>query len=109
MTTKHLHKCPMIEIPCPKRRCTTRIVRRDLPKHRQERMFEKVPCKCSNIGCKEEVEHKDLAEHEGDIQQHLRLAVDTVHQLQSKLVDLPSKHVQMPMKYILTDYDQDCQ
>ena len=106
MTTKHLHKCPMIEIPCPKRRCTTRIVRRDLPKHRQECMFEKVPCKYSTIGCEEEVERKDLAEHERDTQQHLQLAVDTVHQLQSKLADLPSKHIQVPMKYILTNYDQ---
>ena len=106
MTTKHLHKCPMIEIPCPKRRCTTRIVRRDLPKHRQECMFEKVPCKYSTIGCEAEVERKDLADHEEDTQQHLQLAVDTVHQLQSKLGDLPSKHVQMPMKYILTNYDQ---
>ena len=106
MTTKHLHKCPMVEIPCPKRRCTTRMVRRDLPKHRQECMFEKIPCKYSTIGCEEKVERKDLAEHEGDTQQHLQLAVDTVHQLKSKLGDLPSKHVQMPMIYILTNYDQ---
>jgi TNF receptor-associated factor 4 len=69
-------------------------------------MFEKVPCKYSTIGCEEEVERKDLAEHEGDTQQHLQLAVDTVHQLQSNLAELPSKHVQMPMKYILTNYDQ---
>ena len=106
MTTKHLHKCPMIEIPCPKRRCTTRMVRRDLPKHRQECMFEKIPCKYSTIGCKKEVERKDLAKHERNAQKHLRLAVDTVHQLQSKVANLPCKHVQVPMKYILTNYDQ---
>ena len=106
MTTKHLHKCPMIEIPCPKHRCTARMVRHDLPKHCQECLFEKVPCKYSTIGCKEEVERKDLAKHEGDTQQHLQLAVNTVHQLKSKVANLPSKHIQVPMKYILTDYNQ---
>ena len=105
-TVKHVDECPMVEVPCPKRRCETHVLRRDLPKHRQECMFEKVPCKYSTIGCTEEVERKDLEEHERNGQQHLQLAVDTVHQLQSKLGDLPSKHVQMPMKYILTNYDQ---
>ena len=118
MTTKHLHKCPMIEIPCPKRRCTTRIVRRDLPKHRQECLFEKVPCKYSTIGCEEEVERKDLAEHEGDTQQHLQLAVDTVHKQQitiskqqftlreqdSMLTHLRS--TELPMTYKLVSYDR---
>ena len=106
MKTEHLDECPMVEVPCPKRRCKTYLVRRDLPKHRKECMFEKVACKYSTIGCEEEVERKDLAKHEGNTQKHLQLAVDTVHQLQSKLGDLPSKHMQMPMKYILTNYDQ---
>jgi TNF receptor-associated factor 4 len=69
-------------------------------------MFEKVPCKYSTIGCEEEVERKDLAEHEGDTQQHLQLAVDTVHQLQGKVANLPSQHIQVPMKYIFTNYNQ---
>ncbi len=106
MTTKHLHKCPMIEIPCPKRRCTTRIVRRDLPKHRQECLFEKVPCKYSTIGCEEEVERKDLAEHEGDSQQHLQLAVDTVHQQQIKIGNLQAHSREMPMLYNITNFNQ---
>ena len=94
----------MVEVPCPNCGCKLHLKRRDLSNHCKE--FEKVPCKYSTIGCKEKVERKDLAEHEGDTQQHLQLAVDTVHQLQSKLAELPSKHMQMPMKYILTNYDQ---
>ena len=33
-TTTHLKECPMKEVPCPKRRCKVRILRRDLQKHR---------------------------------------------------------------------------
>ena len=110
-TTKHLKECPMVEVPCPKRRCTKRrcttsMLRRDLTKHREECLFVKVPCKYSTIGCDEMVQRKDLEKHEGDTQQHLQLAVDTVHQLQSKLADLPSKYIQMPMKFIFTNFDQ---
>ena len=105
-TIKHFEECPMVKVPCPNSGCNTLSLRRDLPKHRHECMFEMVPCKYSTIGCTEKVQRKDLAKHEGDTQQHLQLAVDTVHQLQNKLGDLPSKQVQMPMKYILTNYDQ---
>ena len=106
MTTKHLHKCPMIEIPCPKRRCTTRIVRRDLPKHRQECLFEKVPCKYSVIGCTEKVERKDLEEHERDTQHHLQLAVDTVQQQQIEIGNMQAQYREMPVLYKITNFNQ---
>ena len=61
-TTIHLEQCPMKEVPCPKRKCKTRIARCDLSKHRQECLFEKIPCKYAIIGCKEEVIRKDLGE-----------------------------------------------
>ena len=80
-TTAHLEDCPMVEVPCPKRRCSERLPRCDVPQHRKECLFEEVPCKYSNIGCDKLVLRKDLQAHEGDSQQHLQLAIDTVHQL----------------------------
>ena len=102
MTTTHLDECPMIEVPCPKRQCKTSIARCDLAKHHQECLFEKVPCKYTIIGCKQEVLRKNLIEHEGDTRQHLQLAIDTVQQQQNMLAHLQSN--QMPMKYRFTKY-----
>ena len=105
MTTEHLDECPMIEVPCPKRRCTTSITRRDLTKHRKECMFEKVLCKYATIGCGEEVLRKDLAEHEGDSQCHLQLAIDTVHQLKITQENMLAQSRVMPMTYKFIEYD----
>ena len=81
-------------------------------------MFEKVLCKYSTIGCKEEVERKDLREHERDSQLHLHLAVDSVHQQQITIMkqqitirdqDRKLEHLQTketPMTYKFTHYDQ---
>jgi TNF receptor-associated factor 4 len=71
-------------------------------------MFEKVPCKYSTIGCEEEVERKDLAEHEGDTQQHLQLAVDTVHQQQIKIGILQAQSTEMPVLHVykFTNFNQ---
>ena len=103
----------MKEVPCPKRRCETRVARRDLPKHREECLFEKVLCKYSTIGCEKEVERKDLEEHEGDTQQHLQLAVDTVHQQQSTIRkqestirDMQAQSRDMPFTYKFNNYNQ---
>ena len=109
-TTTHLKECPMKEVPCPKRRCNTRLPRRDLPKHRLKCLFEKVPCKFSLIGCNEEVLRKDLKQHEGDSQLHLQLAIEIVNQQQitirnqdNMLTQLKAR--EMPIKYKFTDYD----
>ena len=104
--TKHLKKCPMVEIPCLKRRCKTHLLRRDLSKHRKECQFEKVHCKFSTVGCTKEVERKDLAEHEGDTQQHLRLAVDTVQQQQIKIENMQAQSRKMPVSYKFTNFNQ---
>ena len=105
-TTEHLDECPMVEVPCPKRRCETHLMRRDLLKHRKECLFEKVPCKFSIIGCEEEIERKDLAEHEGDTQQHLQLAVETVQQQQIKIGNMQAQYREMPMPYKFTNFNQ---
>lgn len=114
--TTHLKECPMMEVPCPKRRCKESILRRDLPKHRRKCLFEKVHCKYSTFGCEKQVLRKDLAEHEGDTEQHLQMAIDTVHEQQitinkqkltlreqdNMLANLRS--TEMPMKYKLVGF-----
>ena len=56
MRTKHLKICSTLEVPCPKRRCKAHIRRCDLPKHCEECLFDKVPCKYSILGCDEVVQ-----------------------------------------------------
>ena len=109
-TTKHLYACPMIKLPCPNPGCKTRMARCTLSTHRQECLFETVPCKYATVGCKDEVLRKDLRKHEGDSQRHLQLAIDTVHRQQTRnteqeniLARLQSR--EMPMKYKFTKYD----
>ena len=110
MTTKHLETCPMIEVPCPKLGCKISIARCNLLKHQNECLFEIIPCKYVIIGCKTKDLCKNMAEHEGDTQHHLQLAVDTVYRQQitireqeSMLAHLRSRG--MPIKYKFTAYD----
>ena len=105
-TTKHLEECPMVEVPCPNSGCKTHLIRRDLSKHFKECMFEKVPCKYCTIGCTKVVARKDLKEHEKDSQHHLQLAVDTVHQLQSKVGNMHAQSREMPVLYKFTSFNQ---
>ena len=65
-----------------------------------------VPCKYSTIGCIEVVARKDLEEHEKDSQRHLQLAVDTVHQLQSKVGNMQAQSREMPVLYKFTSFNQ---
>ena len=96
----------MVEVSCPNDGCKKHLTRHDFSKHRQECMFEKVFCKYSIIGCEEEVERKDLAEHEGDTQQHFQLAVDTVRQLQIKIENMQVQSREMPVIYKFTSFNQ---
>ena len=82
-TTEHLEVCPKMKVPCPNALCNTSISRCNVSSHRQSCIYEKVPCKYANIGCKENVLRKDLKEHEDNNQQHLNLAINTVHQLKT--------------------------
>ena len=110
-TTTHLDECPLIEVPCPKRRCIASIARRDLSKHREECLFEQVSCKYASIGCKEQILRKDQEEHEADSQQHIKLAIDSFHQQQIRireqermLAHLRSR--EMPILYKFTSYNK---
>ena len=105
-TTEHLEECPMVVAPCPNHGCKIHLTRHDFSKHLQVCMFEKVLCKYSIIGCKKEVERKDLAKHEGDTQQHLQLAVETVRQQQIKIGNLQAQSREMPVLYKFTNFNQ---
>ena len=105
-TTKHLEECPMVKVACPNSGCKTYLIRCNLPKHRKECQFEKVPCKYSTIGCTEVVKRKDLEEHERDSQHHLQLAVDTVHQLQTKVGNMQAQSREMPVLYKFTSFNK---
>ena len=102
--TTHLESCPMMEVPCPNSGCKICIVRCNLSKHRQKWPFQIVCCKYETIGCTLGVIRKDLGKHEGDTQQHLQLAINTVYHQQNMLAHLQSRW--MPMKYKLTNYDR---
>jgi TNF receptor-associated factor 4 len=102
-TTKHLKKCTMIEVPCPKLGCKIRIARCNLLEHQKECLFEIIQCKYATIGCKKEALRKDMAKHEGDTQQHLQFAIDTIAEQEGMLAYLRSR--EMPMKYKFTAYD----
>ena len=104
-TTKHLDECSMVEVPCPRHNCNIHIARRNLPDHRLECIFEKVPCKYATIGCKEEVLRKDLEEHEGDSQKHLQIAIDTVHQLQTTQENMQARSRKLPFTYKFANYE----
>jgi TNF receptor-associated factor 4 len=65
-----------------------------------------VPCKYSVIGCTEKVERKDLAEHEGDRQHHLQLAVDSVQQQHIKIGNIQAHSREMPVLYKFTNFNQ---
>ena len=101
-TTTHLEECPMMAVPCPKRRCIRLIPRCDLSKHRLECPYEKVICKYRTIGCRKKVLRKDLNQHEKNIKQHLQVAIDTIHQQQSILAQLRAKRA--PITYKFTHY-----
>ena len=100
----------MKEIPCPRHGCKTRIARRDLSQHSKECLFEIVPCMYAIIGSTTEVLRKDLAEHQGDSQHHLQLAIDTVCQQQTTIREQENVLARlqsrcMPMKFTFTKYD----
>ena len=110
-TTTHLKECPMLVLPCPNPGCKICKVRCNLSKHRKECIFEAVACKHATIGCKEKVLRKDLEKHEGDSQQHLQLAIDTIHKQQSIIREQESKLAYLwsketIMKYKFTQYNQ---
>ena len=109
-TTTHLETRPMMKIPCPNARCNTSVIRCSISSHRQVCMHEKISCKYANIGCQDKVPRKDLKKHEGDSQQHLQLAIDTIHQLKTTVFKQDATIAQLqsnwkrPANYTVTNF-----
>ena len=101
-TTTHIEECPMVEVLCQNNGCRVRMARCNLPMHLQECLFEIVPCRYATIGCMMKFKRRNLERHEGNTEEHLQLALDTIQQLQSKLARAQS--INMPMKYEFTTY-----
>ena len=90
MSTAHLEVCPSIEVPCPNR-CGTSIVRLELSQHRSTCPDEIVMCKYAEIGCKTTIARKCLKAHEKDDKLHLRLSLNTVVKLKTKVTALQTQ------------------
>ena len=85
ITTTHLDTCQKVIIPCPNSECKVILARCDISAHRSTCEFEKVPCKYAGIGCKQELTHTHLKQHENDVILHLHLAVATINEQQKKI------------------------
>ena len=84
-TTTHLEECFKIEISCPNKGCSERIIRSEIINHRLKCVYEVVSCRYAVIGCKKKTPRQDLEVHESDSLEHLGLAIDTVVKLQSTI------------------------
>ena len=73
-TTKHLQECEMLEDACPNEGCTEKVLRCDLPKHRQECPHEIVLCKYAYRGCDVTLPREEMIEHQKDSQSHAHLS-----------------------------------
>ena len=71
-TTKHLLECAKMENICPNEGCTKKVLRCDLPKHRQECSRQLVVCKYAYIGCDVTLTREEMTEHQKE-QHHYEL------------------------------------
>ena len=85
-TTTHLNTCPKVKVVCPNSDCGERVARCSLDAHCRDCPFEQVPCKYACLGCKGKFLRRDKVDHEDDTQQHLQMAIDTVSELKSELI-----------------------
>ena len=69
----HYSECPCFPLACPNKCGDAKVVRKDLPSHRENCPLEKIPCPYMETGCvKGSILRKDLPSHlENNIQQHM--------------------------------------
>ena len=110
-TTSHLEICPIMKVPCPNAQCNASTSRCNISSHRKTCIHEMVHCKYSSIGCKKKILRKNLKEHEDDSQQHLQLAINTVHQLktmvtkQSTIIAQIQSSQNKPITFRVSDFE----
>ena len=74
-TTKHQEECAKMEDVCPNEGCTEKLLRCDLPKHRQECPRELVMCKYTYLGCDVTLPREEMTDHHKDNQSHVNLSM----------------------------------
>ena len=77
---------------CPNDKCLKRMQRHKIKKHlKTECEYTMIPCKYKRLGCKTELERKDIAAHEEHDKHHLHMAIDTIAKLKRKKITLKTK------------------
>ncbi len=84
-TSTHLKTCPQLRVPCPNDKCRASIPRHELLDHKYTCLYESVPCKYAEVGCKENPQRRDLRKHEENDQLHLRATTAKVLELTQQL------------------------
>ncbi|XP_065900845.1 TNF receptor-associated factor 4-like isoform X1 [Dysidea avara] len=90
---KHFDLCPKLPLPCPNKCKVGNVPREDMKEHRKECPLEMVECKYLDVGCEERMMRKDLEKHKNEkMEKHLSLTesklADTTSQLSVALNEL---------------------
>ena len=106
ITIEHLQQCPNAMIKCPNQGCSYVAWRSNFKLH--ECLYEQVPCKYSDIGCKERQIRKNMEAHEKDSFHHLRLTTEMVTQLKQEVVVLKEENetIAAEAKEAITDCEE---
>ena len=86
ITTEHLQQCPNVTVKCANQGCSFTCRRKNLKSHTC--LYEQVPCKYSDIGCREKQIRKHIEAHEQDGIHHLHLTKEMVIQLKQEVAVL---------------------
>ena len=94
--TSHLQDCPMVPTTCPNAGCDEIIPSAFIPYHLDDDCpFTVLPCRYSEVGCKVQLQRRDLEEHEHDDRRHLQVVTkyshDKITALQKKVDKLTTE------------------
>ncbi len=109
ITTTHVEQCPNFVVRCPNTGCSTDMKRCEVSKHRRTCPNEVVKCSYAKVGCKEEMVRERCKNHETEsVEFHLKLAVNRISTLESKVKDLESKLRKpiVPVVFKLSDFSK---
>ena len=90
ITTEHLQQCPNAIVRCANQGCPYFSRRSNIKLHKC--LYERVPCKYSDIGCRETPIRKNKEAHEQDSVHHLHLTTKMVIQLKQEVAVLKEEN-----------------
>ena len=95
ITNTHIEFCTMFEVRCKNDQCEV-----ILPRWRCTTLghicdYEKIPCKYSELGCKERPFRKELKKHEEDDQLHLQTTRESVLQHKTQIQQLTRENTEL--------------